>query len=186
MTVSIVIPSSEADYGSALIMKEKLLGCNVGEVLIEMKGTFVEAKVRAARRAKYDELVFIDADVEDADKIDYSTLDSYKFDVGVPYFKVHPLDVGWGLLQNISAMTGLPFTVFGGWMYIRKRAWKEVGPFRTTMPMEDVDWGRRAFIMGYKLDVFPFTVYHPRPFKYEHAIGPLLTQEGVWGIPDLS
>lgn len=180
MTVSVIIPAAPKDVPLAERLKRSLRGA--GEVLIMQGGTATENRNAGAANALFDELLFLDCDVTDVDKIDLSTLDSYGFDVATTFLRLNPIDMGWTFLQNWSAYTGAPLALFGAFIYARRSAFLTVGPFRQ-LPSEDTEWGHRAWVLGYNIDHFPFYVTHARPLGWGNHLGPLYNGEGVWGIP---
>jgi glycosyltransferase involved in cell wall biosynthesis len=152
------------------------------EVIHVGEGPASYARNLGARRARHDELLFLDADMALPPDLDLSTLAGYGFDMATAYFRTDPWDALLGIGQNLLASVGHPMSFFGGFMYMKRYVFDDLGGFRE-VPAEDTEFAHRAWSRGWKISVFPFEVVHTRPFHWKNAVGPLLTEEGVWGLP---
>jgi hypothetical protein len=79
--VSVIIPLAKEDE-----YNEKILGA--GEVLKIADGSIASARNLGAARAKFNELLFLDADMLLPENLDLSTLDSFGFDIATAEYRV--------------------------------------------------------------------------------------------------
>ncbi len=176
MTVSVIIPLGKEDS-----YDRKILGA--GEVLKISEGSISEARNLGAARAKYAELLFLDSDMVLPPELDLSTLDSFDFDIATAEYRVsEPLDYLLQAWQNFWSDAGCPLAVYGGFIYVRKEAFKRIGGFRECVG-EDVEFACRAWHLGYRIGRFPFQVLHSRPFHWKSFVGVLPSFPEVWGVP---
>ena len=176
MTVSVLIPLGKEDS-----YDRKILGA--GEVLKISEGSISEARNLGAARAKYDELLFLDSDMVLPPELDLSTLDSFDYDIATAeYLVFDPLDYLLQAWQNFWSDAGSPLGVYGGFIYVRKEAFKRIGGFRECVG-EDIEFAWRAWHLGYRIKKFPFQVFHSRSFHWKSVVGALPTLPELWGIP---
>ncbi len=176
MTVSVIIPVAEGDS-----YYHELKGA--GEVLKISEGSISAARNLGAARAKFDDLLFLDSDMILPQDLDLSTLASFDFDIATAEYRVsepsHGLLQSW---QNFWADAGCPLAMFGGFIYVRKDVFNEIGGFRDCVG-EDIEFAWRAWLLGYRIEKFPFQVLHSRPFHWKSFVGVLPKLPEIWGVP---
>jgi glycosyltransferase involved in cell wall biosynthesis len=184
MTVSVIVPSRKSEEDIARGVERMMTGYH--EFIVSTEGNHpAVARNAGAARATGDYLLFVDADMDlrqgGGMPLDVSSLESYGYDVATANY-LSEVDPAISTVQRLMASVGSPFAFFGGFMWISRAAWKAVGQFRE-FPVEDVEWGLRAWRLGWRIDVFPIYVYHTRPFRWAHAIGSYVSSDAVWGVP---
>ena len=173
MVVSVIIPIRKGDTYAFSIQ-------GAGEVLQITEGTRSYARNLGAKQARYDELLFLDADM-DISHIDLSQCNSYAYDIATAYFITpHMEDLPTTFTQNFNALFGSPLSYYGGFMYMRKPVFDKVGPFAERF-MEDVDYSTRASVMGYRINAFPFWIVHTRRFSGPSAHAAANAENLGWG-----
>jgi glycosyltransferase involved in cell wall biosynthesis len=185
MTLSVVIPSSQKDYRNALRQQVFCLSRGAAEAKVITEGrSIAEARNIGIARTYGDEILILDADMILPANIDLSSLSSYNYDLATAWYEtVEPLDNLVIMYQNFMTAIGSPLGVFGGFMYFKRKVFRDVGPFRE-MPGEDIEWATRAWLRGWKVKHFDFVVKHGREFHWANAIGPIVNEKGeIWGLP---
>lgn len=182
MTVSIIIPAGPKDLEDAKALASTIKGA--GEIILGTEGRSpAEARNLAARRARFDELLFLDADMALPEGLNVSRLSTYGYDLATAFYRTLPIDGMMEYLQNLGAAIGSPTSYIGGFMYVKRFIFDQLGGFRE-LYAEDTEFATRAWWSGYQVSTFPFEVHHERPFKWSHIVGPTVTEEGrLWGVP---
>jgi glycosyltransferase involved in cell wall biosynthesis len=156
-----------------------------GEVIKIREGSISSARNLGAARSKFDELLFLDADMVLPDTLDLSTLSSFGFDIATAEYRVSELsDYLLQSWQNFWAEAGCPLAMFGGFIYVRKDVFNEIGGFRDCVG-EDIEFAWRAWHLGYRIEKFPFRVLHSRPFHWKSLVGVLPKLPQIWGVPSI-
>ena len=181
MTVSVIVPAKPYtdDIERAQVIKDQL--SNYVDFIVSTEGDHpATARNEGARKARGTNLLFIDADMN-IPKLDCNYLESFNYDLATAMY-TSEYDSIPIVAQNVFALTGSPFSFYGGFMWVRSHIFTRLNGFRR-MPAEDVEFANRAWKLGYRIEVFPFYVEHTRRFRWANAIGPTVTEEGIWGIP---
>jgi len=180
LLISVIIPL--ADRESSARLEKTFTGAD--EIVRVRRITPVaRARNQGAKKASCDNLLFLDADM-DLNGLDLKKLEGFDYDLGTAYY-TSPVtdDAGIIATQNIYAMFGHPHAYAGGFMYVRRRVFFEVGGFRD-VPLSDIEFGQRAWLMGYRVSSFPFLVTHCRRFKRQNILGTYFSGRGTpWGVP---
>jgi GT2 family glycosyltransferase len=178
LTISVIIPLSQKDEYSRRIQ-------GAGEVLKINEGSIASARNLGAGRAKFDELLFLDADMLLPENLDLSTLDSFGFDIATAEYRVSEMsDYLLQSWQNFWADSGCPLAMFGGFIYVRKDIFNEIGGFRDCVG-EDIEFAWRAWHLGFRIEKFPYQILHSRPFHWKSFVGVLPKLSEIWGVPSL-
>jgi hypothetical protein len=177
MTVSVIIPIRRGESYNFDIF-------GAGEVLQISEGTRSEARNIGASQAQYNELLFLDNDM-DISNINLQELDAFNYQIATIYYRTaydnifaSENDISAIVYQNIFATIGSPAAYWGGFMYVRKTTFQKIGPFQERF-MEDIEFATRAILKGYYINVFPFTALHTRRFSGPSA--KIATQPENWG-----
>jgi GT2 family glycosyltransferase len=178
LTISVIIPLSQKDEYRGRIQ-------GAGEVLKINEGSIASARNLGAARAKFNELLFLDADMLLPENLDLSTLDSFGFAIATAEYRVSEMSEyllqSW---QNFWAEAGCPLAMFGGFIYVRKDVFNEIGGFRDCVG-EDIEFAWRAWHLGFRIEKFPFLVLHSRPFHWKSFVGVLPKLPEIWGVPSI-
>ena len=174
--MSVIIPLAKEDEYNRIIF-------GAGEVLKISEGSIASARNLGAARAKFHELLFLDADMHLPANLDLSTLSSFGFDIATAEYRVSEesdfLLESW---QNFWAEACCPLAMFGGFIYVRKDVFNEIGGFRDCVG-EDIEFAWRAWHLGFQIGKFPFQVLHSRPFHWKSFVGVLPKLPEIWGVP---
>lgn len=110
-------------------------------------------------------------------------MSSFGFDIATAEYRVSEasdyLLQSW---QNFWADVGCPLAMFGGFIYVKKDVFNEIGGFRDCVG-EDIEFAWRAWHRGFRIEKFPFQVLHSRSFHWKSFVGTMPALPQLWGVP---